>query len=427
MSDYYAYDAGLPCRNPHCRSHGKPHPNCKCYSGAGTENYAHGGEINFCASGTSHKPECEYFQDGGSVHPAIQSGPENINPSAAQPAHPSITLGHAAVEHGILGLLKNIGRSKMSDPDKHHKVLDKTKAHLSANDHEKSAEALHGHPMSGSVSKNNLKKIMAAIGPAVASQSSDPSSLRSSIDYMNSAIKGHDSLQNHMGKVIGNEKLSIDTDHKSNEVLKEYLENVKENPEQLLDVGGDLGHYLPEHAAGLGAIAATATQYLNSIKPMPMQGGPLDGIVAPDKYSMDQWNRHLDIAQKPLKILEFVKSGTLLPPDLLTLQTLYPGLHQSMVEKAGESLIEAKTNKKEIPYKQRQSLSMLLGQPLDSTMSPESMQAIIKSAGPQQAQNQQNKEKKSSNKVSATEFKAIEKVDSLYETPNESRQINRNK
>ena len=28
---YAAYDAGLPCRNPECKSHGLPHPNCRCY------------------------------------------------------------------------------------------------------------------------------------------------------------------------------------------------------------------------------------------------------------------------------------------------------------------------------------------------------------------------------------------------------------
>lgn len=28
---YAAYDAGLPCRNTECKSHGLPHPNCRCY------------------------------------------------------------------------------------------------------------------------------------------------------------------------------------------------------------------------------------------------------------------------------------------------------------------------------------------------------------------------------------------------------------
>lgn len=61
-----AYDAGLPCLNPHCRSHGQPHPNCRCYSGG--ENFADGGEVmklRYCAHGKPHAQGCEYMADGG--------------------------------------------------------------------------------------------------------------------------------------------------------------------------------------------------------------------------------------------------------------------------------------------------------------------------------------------------------------------------
>jgi hypothetical protein len=83
-----AYDAGLPCLNPHCKSHGKPHPNCRCYSTK--EMLADGGEVSklsywvpgmhhklrYCALGMPHKEGCEYiskqdtksFADGGKVH-----------------------------------------------------------------------------------------------------------------------------------------------------------------------------------------------------------------------------------------------------------------------------------------------------------------------------------------------------------------------
>lgn len=53
-----AYDAGLPCLNPHCKSHGKPHPNCRCYA-----NMAEGGEVfkvRYCAHGKPHMESCEY-------------------------------------------------------------------------------------------------------------------------------------------------------------------------------------------------------------------------------------------------------------------------------------------------------------------------------------------------------------------------------
>ena len=58
--DSFAYDHGMPCLNPSCKSHGKPHPNCKCYS-----HNAEGGEISFCSKNRPHDRSCEYFAEGG--------------------------------------------------------------------------------------------------------------------------------------------------------------------------------------------------------------------------------------------------------------------------------------------------------------------------------------------------------------------------
>lgn len=63
----YAYSHGLPCLNPNCKSHGKPHPNCRCYSG--TLAYARGGEVkdgsdqHFCHSKLAHLPNCDYHSE----------------------------------------------------------------------------------------------------------------------------------------------------------------------------------------------------------------------------------------------------------------------------------------------------------------------------------------------------------------------------
>lgn len=57
-----AYDAGLPCLNPNCKSHGQPHANCKCYAG-----HAKGGQVTnlrYCAYGMPHEDGCEYASGG---------------------------------------------------------------------------------------------------------------------------------------------------------------------------------------------------------------------------------------------------------------------------------------------------------------------------------------------------------------------------
>ena len=65
-SRMWAYDHGLPCLNHACKSYGKSHPNCLCYPQSAAAGFAEGGEVDhFCSKDRPHKPECEYFDDGG--------------------------------------------------------------------------------------------------------------------------------------------------------------------------------------------------------------------------------------------------------------------------------------------------------------------------------------------------------------------------
>ncbi len=67
-----------PCRNPSCKSHGEPHPNCRCYGG-----FAKGGEVgDFCSAKRAHDADCEYFAEGGEVAPQF----EDMVPLAADEA-----------------------------------------------------------------------------------------------------------------------------------------------------------------------------------------------------------------------------------------------------------------------------------------------------------------------------------------------------
>ncbi len=401
----YAVKHGLPCLNPNCKSKGRPHYGCLCYGGGGEGDYAKGGKV--CSA------ECEVFADGGAVSPHKDLSP-----------NPATTLGHAALHHGLLGILKDVGHSKLSDPEKHGKVLEKAKQHLAMNNHEKAADVLHGHALAGSIGKDKLKHVLGSLSPALLSQDSSPSALRSSVDYLHSAIKGHSALEGHAGDMLDKGKMSVDQDDASTEALKAHIDDLNANPSKMLEVGGDIGHYLPGHAAQIGALTATATQYLNSIKPKPQQATPLDDITPPSKGEMASYTRQVAIAQHPALILEHAKSGTILPQDIATVETIYPALMNSMRQKAGEALIDARTKSKDLSYKQKMGLSALLGQPLDFTQTPQAMQAIIHSAGPQQVQNQ-GKKQSGPKKATGTELKQINRVDEMAETPLEARQIHK--
>ena len=88
---------GLPCKNPNCKSYGKPHPNCKCYG-----NMAEGGEVkHFCERNEVHQSGCEYFAEGGEV------GQDN-----AQFPDPNDAVAGYISHYGATGLLNK----RLNDP-----------------------------------------------------------------------------------------------------------------------------------------------------------------------------------------------------------------------------------------------------------------------------------------------------------------------
>lgn len=236
-------------------------------------------------------------------------------------------------------------------------------------------------------------------------------------DYIDSSRRGHKSLDSHVSKLLGPEKLDVHSNPEEISTLKEHLDDLELNPEKALDVGGNLGSVLPDHAAVLGAKTANALNYFQSLKPRSSQGGPLDQVIQPSKSSENAYNRQLEIAQNPMSVLKHSKHGTLQPQDLKTLHTIYPALGMSMTQKAGEALIDAKQKNTPVPYKQKQGLSTLLGQPLDSIQTPMAMQAIMRANTPSQPPESQGKSKK----ASGTELKQIDKANEDFATPTQKR------
>ncbi len=100
-----------PCKNPNCKSHGKPHPNCRCYGG-----YAKGGVVqSACESGSYHHPSCQYYADG-EVKPQtmdLSEGPYTGDvPRAARDAFDA----HKKEQHKHDDVKKDIGESTEDYP-----------------------------------------------------------------------------------------------------------------------------------------------------------------------------------------------------------------------------------------------------------------------------------------------------------------------
>jgi hypothetical protein len=280
------------------------------------------------------------------------------------------------------------------------------------------AGSLIGHPIIGALaSEKILSPAFSALAKPFAEKAVNSEAMRASLDYVANAVKGDMVLSKAVkdffstGEIIP--KFLLPTEASRDKLEKSLA--ASENTDHILNVGGNVGHYLPDHGSAAAALAAQATNYFSNLKPKQVPLSPFDADPPIDKAAQTNYNRALDIAQQPLLVLKLAKEGTLLPGDVQTLQTLYSGLHSSMVQKINNELIEQKSQKNAIPYHERVSLSMLTGSTLDSTLTPSSMQAIILSAGSQQQAVQANA-KARKGKATEAQLNAIEKSQSLYAT-----------
>jgi hypothetical protein len=240
-------------------------------------------------------------------------------------------------------------------------------------------------------------------------------------EYRKQAHKGSKRLESHVTGFLHNEKIHSEPDEAAREKLSERIESLKMDPSQLEQLGGNLGETLPDHAVALAAHVVPALSYLSSIKPKGVQNAPLDRLMSPGKGSEANYHRQLDIANNPLLVLKYAKEGNLTPPDIMTLRTIHPEAVNLINQKVMEKIIDVK-NPQKLSYTQRIGLSHLIGQPLDSTMTPYAAQAVIASQAQQAQQRQQSTKPKG---ATAAQLKAVSKNDDLYPTSLQARQIDK--
>ena len=72
------------------------------------------------------------------------------------------------------------------------------------------------------------------------------------------------------------------------------------NPRAMIDASGDLGYYMPEESTALAATMSRITNYLNSVRPTPKQGGMLGKEIPLSQAQLADYKRTLQIAEQPL-------------------------------------------------------------------------------------------------------------------------------
>lgn len=335
-------------------------------------------------------------------------------PASKGNTSPGVKLARWVDENGASAISKSIGRSTASTVGA-------------------GIGALVGHPIAGAwMGDKVLGGVFSALAKPLAEGVLDSSAAKASVDYLGNVIKGQNLLDSTISKLFssGSEILAKDLipTQSSRNLLQKSLDFASV-PDNAVQVGGKIGHYLPSHATAAAETTAAATNLFNSMKPTQPVMNPMDATPPIDKASESNYNRALDIAQQPLLALQHVKKGTLLPQDVQVLRTVFPNLHDAMIGKISTALIQNPDAKQNIPYAQRVSMNMFIGgNPLDGTMTPMAMQSIIHSASPQsQIQAAQTKSGGQRGHSSQSVLSQINKVNALTSTSTQASQINKRK
>jgi len=119
-----------------------------------------------------------------------------------------------------------------------------------------------------------------------------------------------------------------------------------------------------------------------------------------DHHKEREYDSAIHMANNPLTILNNIKKGDLTISQMQHFTAMYPELYNQLSKKMTEHVIKAQLKGDKPNYKLRQSLSMFLKAPLDSSFTPQAIQAAQSTfAQPQAPQGQapvQNKKGTSS-------------------------------
>lgn len=253
----------------------------------------------------------------------------------------------------------------------------------------------------------------------------EPAAFKTLVDFAHSSLKGESVLNKSVKAMFksGSEVLprNMLPTPKETEKLDKKMKDMAFDNSSLMNTGGSMGYYAPEHGQALSEVATRVSQYLNQQRPPEDKPGILDEPREPSQIEKNQYDRTMTIAQQPLSVLHHAKEGTITPQDIGTLKALYPSLYNRMSQKIMSELTDHKSSDGKIPYKTRMGLSMFLMQPLDSSMTPQSYQ-MSQQAHAIQGQQTAAKEQGIKNTKSS-----LTKMSGMYETASQGAAARRTK
>lgn len=280
--------------------------------------------------------------------------------------------------------------------------------------------------------------VLGTLGNSLISNPVSAKGFKAASEYITTVSHGEE-LLNHAVKGIFHSELetlplAFSPSKEKLQFLDNALKKLQTNLNPLLSQDDPMSHYLPAQQSAVTFSKSNASQYLNSIRADQSKQQPLDDEPEVSQAQKDQFNSALRIAEQPLTVLESLKNGTLTAEELRHLQWMYPAYYKRVQEKVTNAMIDhlhQNDQKSQIPYQTKIGLSMLLAQPLDSTMTPSSILAAQPKSNTMSQNVIQNQptDHLPSRKVSGRRpsAPALQKMPHLYQTFNQSRDRSRQK
>lgn len=239
-----------------------------------------------------------------------------------------------------------------------------------------------------------IESVLPSMTKAILDNPTSGSGIKSAMEVGSAILKGEAKIGKGVKGIFKAEgelgTISQLPTEKEREKLEKHLKVAQENPESLMKVGGDVGHYMPQHATAMAETAARASTYLNNIRPKTQPANALDPKITPSSTEKANYNRAVDIALNPLIVLKSIKEGEVGLQDITHLNNLYPALYNRLKQEVMKNIGEAVSDKQSIPYKTKLGASAFLGQPLDSSMQPQAIAASQMVTMPPQNQQPKN-------------------------------------
>lgn len=222
-----------------------------------------------------------------------------------------------------------------------------------------------------------LKSIIPAIGKRVMEMDLSGPGFVSAINAAESAIKGRMLVEKAANSVFqGAFDEQITNKEDIQKLLDKKIRQLQNNPQQTMQVlNNNLDHYMPDHAMSLGQTIGQAINYLNSVRPNEEKKSPLDPTPVPNHIEKQNYQKALIIAEKPLSLVTNIKDGSIVSTDIKHLANMYPALYEQMKSSLLNSMNNHLSKGETVPYKTRLGMSLFMGQPLDSSMTPMSILA----------------------------------------------------